>query len=171
MNKASKLPAVLLCLIPCFVLFAACATGKGAEESRTPAVLPTGTEWGYVELTASTLKLPNLTLASSTIRAKSTGADEKGIDLIWSGASLDDFNALAGECFTKIPANLNWFGKVSALESLKRDSSHFWEFEAYYKTSATAYQIFIRYFYDDYYELTGIVNGTLALHIIEYPDF
>ncbi|ULQ59189.1 hypothetical protein K7I13_11890 [Brucepastera parasyntrophica] len=170
MNKVNKFPGALLCLVIVLVFFTACDTGTNGDKNplgRTS--LPAETEWGCVGLTSSTLDLPGLTVDYVFVTPETTASSYAKVKIGWTGASLEDFNTLAQECYTEIPANLNWFGLVSTPENCKDDYQDCLSFTAYYVTGNTAYEVSVFYYYTDAY--FQIPKNTMVLLIEEIPYY
>ncbi|MBD5087025.1 MAG: hypothetical protein HDT32_06710 [Clostridiales bacterium] len=86
----------------------------------------TNANWKAVGLDSSTLELPELEINSTNA---SNNKDSVMLSILWDGGSEDIFNALAEECFNKIPANKdaksNEVGAVSDLIDKQDDKIAF----------------------------------------------
>ncbi len=71
-------------------------------------------KWSNAGITAETLTLPELELDSVK---SSSGKNGTSISIVWNGATEENYNALALECYTKIPANKTLFDEEAELEN------------------------------------------------------
>ena len=103
-------------------------------------------KWSNAGITAETLTLPELELDSVK---NSSGASGTSITVVWNNAAEANFNALASECYTNIPANKSLFGEDAELSELKSVQTSYCVYTASYKISGDQYVCTVMYFTAD----------------------
>ncbi|MDE7453340.1 MAG: hypothetical protein K2N22_02915 [Clostridia bacterium] len=121
-------------------------------------------KWSNAGISAETLTLPELELA----KAESySGRNGTGITVVWNDATEENYDALASECYTKIPANRTLFDEEAELADLKTVQSSYCVFMATYKVSDDQYTCTVMYFKTDVDDVDGSYKEKQLLLSVE----
>ncbi len=136
MKKFLSAVACSLLLIPCVFLFSAC--GKPSLGNK---------DWESVGLSSDTISLPNLRVEAVT---KVNTNQEVAVSILWNDGSLEAFDALALECFTKIPANKTFDDTVETdIDALIESNLQAKKFSAVYTVDGQKFFCTVNYFLED----------------------